>query len=127
MPVTNIESPNKRKRIAAILSGQHVASDSQPKIQRAPREGKRVAVSYAQQRLWFLDQLEPGSAAYNIPLAVRLRGELEVEALRRALEEIGRRHEVLRTRFEVEGGEPVQVIEEGAGIVVEVEELKGES
>ena len=62
------------------------------------REG-RLPLSYAQQRLWFLDQLEPGSAAYNMPVGVRLRGELEVEALERALSEIVRRHEVLRTTF----------------------------
>src|SRR6185312_16194507 len=65
-------------------------------INRVSREG-RIPLSYAQQRLWFIDQLEPGSATYNMPFGVRLRGELNVEALRRSVNEIVRRHEVLRT------------------------------
>ncbi len=53
--------------------------------------------SFAQQRLWFLDQFEPGSPFYNIPTAVRLKGKLNVEALRQCVEEIAWRHETLRT------------------------------
>ncbi|HEY2738502.1 MAG TPA: condensation domain-containing protein, partial [Thermoanaerobaculia bacterium] len=68
-------------------------------------------MSFAQQRLWFLDQLDPGNAAYNIPLAVCLQGELNVHALEGALREVERRHEVLRTRFVVHGNEPRQVID----------------
>src|SRR5581483_9471138 len=67
-------------------------------IERVGRE-QELPLSYAQQRLWFIDQLEPGSAAYNIPSAVRLRGRLDEAALRRSLNEIVRRHEVLRTSF----------------------------
>ena len=66
--------------------------------------------SFSQQRLWFLDQFEPGSAYYNIPCAIRLSGRLDVGALERALNEIVRRHEALRTTFAVEDGQPVQVI-----------------
>ena len=82
---------------------------SVPPLRRAPRE-KPLPLSYAQQRLWFLDQLEPNSAAYNIPVALRLRGELRPESLDSALSEIVRRHEVLRTRFEIIDGEARQVI-----------------
>src|SRR5262249_31715173 len=71
-----------------------------------------LPLSFAQQRLWFIDQLEPGRATYNVPGAVRLEGELDVEALRRSIEEIVRRHEVLRTRFVSVNGEPRQVIGE---------------
>ncbi len=71
---------------------------------------QQLPLSFAQQRLWFIDQLEPGSAAYNVPTAVRLSGDLQVEALTRTLSEILRRHEVLRTTFAVVDGEPVQVI-----------------
>jgi hypothetical protein len=77
-------------------------------------EGSREAVfplSYAQQRLWFLHQLEPESAAYNLGVAVRLRGELSVEALAAAIAEVARRHEALRTRFQAVAGEPMQVID----------------
>ncbi|NLG50391.1 MAG: non-ribosomal peptide synthetase, partial [Chloroflexi bacterium] len=66
--------------------------------------------SYAQQRLWFLDQFEPGSPFYNIPAAVRLSGRLDVAALERTFAEIVRRHETLRTTFDTVEGQPVQVI-----------------
>ena len=67
-------------------------------------------MSFSQQRLWFLDQLEPNSASYNIPAALRLTGRLNVEALKQSLNEIVARHEVLRTTFATMDGEPVQVV-----------------
>ncbi|HEV2733291.1 MAG TPA: amino acid adenylation domain-containing protein, partial [Longimicrobiaceae bacterium] len=67
-------------------------------------------LSFAQERLWFLDQLEPGSAFYNLPFALRLRGALDVDALERSLGEIVRRHDVLRTVFRERDGTPVQVV-----------------
>jgi amino acid adenylation domain-containing protein len=69
-----------------------------------------LPVSYAQRRLWFVDRMEPGSALYNVPAAWRLRGPIAPAALARALDGIVARHEVLRTTFEVEEGEPVQVV-----------------
>ncbi|MBN1204929.1 MAG: amino acid adenylation domain-containing protein [Myxococcaceae bacterium] len=66
--------------------------------------------SFAQSRLWFLDRLDPASAAYNMPFALRLTGALEAGALERSLSEIYRRHEALRTRFEEQEGEVVQLI-----------------
>ena len=66
----------------------------------------RLPLSFAQQRLWFLDQLEPQQGVYNIPRAVRLRGTLDVEALRRALDVIVERHEALRTTFASVDGVP---------------------
>ncbi|MDT4329580.1 non-ribosomal peptide synthetase [Methylomonas sp. MS20] len=70
-----------------------------------------IPLSFAQQRLWFLDQLEPDSPLYNIPVALRLSGRLDLAALRQSFSEIVRRHEVLRTIFETgEDGEPVQKI-----------------
>src|SRR6185503_14356933 len=82
-----------------------------PPIRRADRE-HGLPLSFAQQRLWFLHQLKPESAVYNVGVAVRLRGRLNVAVLEQTLSEVVRRHEVLRTTFGMQNGEPVQVIGE---------------
>ena len=69
-----------------------------------------VQASFAQERLWFLNRFEPGSAFYNVPAASRLRGPVDLAALRRTLDEIVRRHEALRTTIAEREGQPVQVI-----------------
>jgi amino acid adenylation domain-containing protein len=91
-------------------------------------------VSYAQERLWFLDQLEPGSPAYNVVAAYRLTGPLDVDALEQALQEVVRRHEALRTTFTAVDGQPVQVIHsqlqrhsDGALAVVDLAHLERHS
>jgi amino acid adenylation domain-containing protein len=68
------------------------------------------SASFAQQRLWFLDQLDPGNTVYNLPSALRLLGSLDVAAVQKSLSEIVRRHEALRTTFESVDGRPVQII-----------------
>jgi amino acid adenylation domain-containing protein len=80
-----------------------------PPLRRVERD-QELPLSFAQQRLWFLDQLEPESAAYNMPAAVRLSGRLEPVVLGEALNEVVRRHEVLRTSFVNVDGKPVQLI-----------------
>jgi amino acid adenylation domain-containing protein len=77
----------------------------------ALRPGSRRPLSFAQQRLWFLDQLTPGSNAYNLPFPLRLQGRLEPPALAAALSEIVRRHEVLRTAYALTEGEPWQAVQ----------------
>jgi len=83
--------------------------DLLPPIKPVPR-GQGVPISFAQQRLWFLDQMHPGNAAYNTSFAVRLRGQLNFSALERSLGKIIERHETLRTTFAVVDGRPVQVV-----------------
>jgi len=90
------------------------------------RVGAEAApLSFAQQRLWFIDQLEPDNTVYNVPGAVELKGRLNLEALESAINEIVRRHEVLRTRIQVKDGTPVQVIDAWAPRKLEVEDLTG--
>jgi amino acid adenylation domain-containing protein len=84
-----------------------------------------LPLSFAQERLWFMDRLEPGSAVYNIPMARRVGGALDGAVLERALGEIVRRHEALRTVFREVDGSPVQVIAPFAGFAVPVEDLSG--
>ena len=102
----------------AIGAGEKKA----PPIVKASREGK-LPLSFAQQRLWFLDQLVPNNPLYNNPHHVRLEGRLDLEALERSINEIIRRHEVLRTRIEVEEGEPTQVIDKWKAQRLEVVDL----
>ena len=97
-----------------------------PPLVKAPRDGQktvRLPLSFAQQRLWFLVQIEPDSPVYNIPNGVRLKGGFDIKVLERVINEIVRRHEILRTRFEAEDGEPAQVIEEWRPRRLEVEDL----
>jgi amino acid adenylation domain-containing protein len=83
-----------------------------------------LELSFAQQRLWFVDQLEPGNAAYNIPVAVRLQGKFNVDAFQRTLNEIVRRHEILRTHYETVEGRGVQKIEAAAPVEVAREDAR---
>jgi amino acid adenylation domain-containing protein len=81
-------------------------------------------LSFAQQRLWILDRFQPGNPAYNIPAAIPLQGWLNMHALERSLNEIVRRHETLRTRFEVIDGKPAQVVEPSLQIPLEIMDLR---
>ncbi|MFP5285250.1 MAG: condensation domain-containing protein, partial [Thermoanaerobaculia bacterium] len=80
------------------------------RIPRLPRESETYPLSFAQQRLWFLSNFDPDSPEYNIPQAFRIHGELDPEVMQRALREVVRRHETLRTTFRSVEGEPAQVI-----------------
>ncbi len=85
--------------------------------------GNPPALSPSQRRLWFLDKLAPGSPAYNIPLAERITGPLDVEALRVSLAGVARRHEVLRWRIsDGDGGEPVVEVREPQPVVLDIED-----
>jgi NRPS condensation-like uncharacterized protein len=96
-----------------------------PPMVGVTRTGGGLPLSFAQQRLWFIEQLEPGTAAYNLPGAMRLSGVLDVVALERSFTEIVRRHEALRTRFETVEGAAVQVIDEAADVELRRVDLRG--
>ena len=81
-----------------------------PPLMPSERNGSGSELSFAQQRLWILDQLDPGTPAFNLPAAARLKGPLDTAALARTLNEIVARHESLRTTFAMSAGKPVQVI-----------------
>src|SRR5439155_26190159 len=101
---------HKAEILTFLRSAQAAAaSGSLPAIQPVARD-RELPLSFAQQRLWFLDQLEPGLPSYNILSAVRLIGQLDAAALQQAINEIVRRHEALRTTFTAKDGHPVQVI-----------------
>jgi amino acid adenylation domain-containing protein len=102
-------SPQKRALLELLLEEQGVSSSSALRIQHR-QDTVRLPLSFAQQRLWFLDKLEPGSSVYNLPTAVRLQGALNIAALTGSINEIVRRHEALRTAFAAADGEPFQVI-----------------
>ncbi|HXQ70780.1 MAG TPA: condensation domain-containing protein, partial [Pyrinomonadaceae bacterium] len=87
------------------------------------RSTNKFPLSYAQQRIWFLDQLEPNTPVYNIPDTHSFKGPLNLAALERTLSEIVRRHESLRTTFHSIDGEPVQVIAEPQPQKLEVIDL----
>jgi len=110
--------------LAAVAEGLVEVGEgsSRPPLARVER-GVPLPLSFAQERLWFLDQLEPESALYNIPLTLRF-GALDPHVLGRAMNELVRRHEVLRTHFEGVDARPIQVIEPPTPISVPVVELE---
>ena len=97
-------------------------SCSFPALRRVERE-KPLLLSFAQERLWFIDRLMGGSTFYNMPIAVRLLGPLDVQALERSLNEVIRRHESLRTVFRDEEGKPVQAVSPRLVLRLPVEDL----
>ncbi len=94
-----------------------------PPIRRAERNGV-LPLSFAQQRLWFMDQLEPGQSIYNLPSAVRLTGQLDVDALRQSLNELVQRHEILRATFSNENGKPVHLIAPELQLLLPIKDLR---
>ena len=109
--------------LAAVAECLCVAQvSSQPPIVAVPRDG---TLSFAQQRLWFLAQMDGGNSAYNIPLGLRLGGRLDVEALQRALTQIVARHETLRSRFvSVDDQAQVTIAPVDRGLLLQVEDLR---
>ncbi len=121
------EAPTVAKLAEKVLkpSSSHELAASSLIIRKPGPEAKPL--SFAQQRLWFLEQLEGESGSYNISNAVRIRGRLDIALLRQTLSAIVFRHESLRTNFELMGEEPVQIISAPTEIEISVIDLQGES
>ncbi|PYT11759.1 MAG: non-ribosomal peptide synthetase, partial [Acidobacteria bacterium] len=114
-------SPERRAILMRMLRDRTARSEEAGSIPRRPA-GDPPPLSFAQHRLWFLDRLAPGAPTYNMARAVRLRGRLDRQALGRALDEIIRRHEILRTTFVETPVRPVQIIAPTLAISVPVVE-----
>ncbi|MEM9273748.1 MAG: amino acid adenylation domain-containing protein [Cyanobacteria bacterium P01_F01_bin.143] len=112
-----------KPQIIEFLQSTNTSSkSSKVHIEKCDRT-KPLPLSFAQQRLWFMEQLQPG-ANYNIPTGVRLQGNLKLDILEQSLNEIIRRHEVLRTNFQTESGQPQQIINPEAKINLIVHNLE---
>src|SRR6266496_1871136 len=117
-------SPQGREQVAELVRQSRPLRSARPAIHALPPTAN-YPLSYSQQRLWLLDQMDSLSAAYNIPLSLRLRGALDVEALQSGLDEVVKRHAILRTKFVTVGNEPVQVVEERSCFSIERGDLSG--
>ncbi|GAA6621084.1 thioester reductase domain-containing protein [Scytonema sp. NUACC26] len=120
---TNQTQPTKKssafwKSITTSIKAKNQAFVIQP----VPRNGN-LPLSFAQERLWLLDQLQPGNPVHNLRAAYRLKGLLNVEALEQSIQEIVRRHEVLRTTFPAVNGEPIQVISNNLTLELQIVNL----
>jgi amino acid adenylation domain-containing protein len=124
-PELRTQLANRKREISAFLddSIKSLRPDF-PAIDSVPRGGA-LPLSFAQSRLWFLDQLMPGSTAYTLPMCARLLGKLDFSALESSFTEIVRRHEILRTIFPVVDGSPNQVVLPPAPFAITVVDLCG--
>nr|WP_249364901.1 pyoverdine non-ribosomal peptide synthetase PvdD [Pseudomonas aeruginosa] len=112
----------ERPVLEAFAQGLERTTDAVSTIPLADRQ-QPLALSFAQERQWFLWQLEPESAAYHIPSALRLRGRLDVDALQRSFDSLVTRHETLRTRFRLEGGRSYQQVQPAVSVSIEREQF----
>jgi non-ribosomal peptide synthetase component F len=125
VPVRTIFEARTLERLARDVSSlrREAAGVRLPPVRHAHRD-EPLALSFAQERLWFLQQLEPVSSAYNSPAVVDLEGALDVSAVEQSFREIVRRHEVLRTVFETRDGKPRQRIVSEASFALRVDDLR---
>ncbi len=125
-----MSSPNhladhERDELLALLLEEEGVQPHPRSIRRRDAQSQTAVSSFAQQRLWFFDRLNPATPAYNMPGVIRLKGKLILPVLERALEEIIRRHEVLRTTFTADSGTPLQVIHPPFALRIPVTDLSG--
>ncbi|MBD2103128.1 non-ribosomal peptide synthetase [Leptolyngbya sp. FACHB-261] len=123
-PQLRAELGARKAEIIAFISNASVDLNATSLSSKVDRRGKNLPLSFAQQRLWFLNQLAPGNAFYNMPAAVRLTGLLNRSALAKTFSEIARRHESLRTTFALQAGQPIQVISDNWNVPLPVIDLQ---
>ena len=115
---------HKAELVSMLCANNGSATDSDLPLARVSRE-QDLPVSFAQQQMWVLSELSPNSPLYNVPLAVRLKGSLNVVALLQSFNEITQRHEALRTTFRKVNGQPIQAIASTLKITIPVVDLRG--
>src|SRR5512140_1217116 len=116
-------SPRRRELLDSLLQNKGLKTSNSEGISQGTRDGN-IPLSFAQERLWFLDQFMPAASVYNIPRDVPLHGPVHLEALQRSVNEIVRRHEALRTTFKAGPGHPVQVIAPELTIPIQVVDIR---
>ncbi|WP_375540258.1 amino acid adenylation domain-containing protein [Nocardia sp. XZ_19_385] len=116
VPVRLLFEASTVEALAALLAASDETASGKPALVAEPRP-ERIPLSLAQQRMWFLNQFDTASAAYNIPVAVRLTGALDLDALKLALADVVARHEILRTFYPQTDGGPIQAIQPAAAAV----------
>lgn len=116
---------DRQELLELLLAEAGIAARPEERCIPKRKQHSGVPLSFAQQRLWFLDQLRPNNPVYNIPDAIRLTGRLNGDALHRALGTVVARHESLRTTFDIVDGQHVQVIGEPAEVDLSVRDLQG--
>jgi amino acid adenylation domain-containing protein len=115
-----------KEGLLSVLSNGNGSVSSEPLLARRQQSGdERITLSFGQERLWFLYQMDPANPFYNLNTAARLMGALDIDALERSINEIISRHEVLRTRFQTFDGQPFGVVDSTLELTIEVTNLLG--
>ncbi|MDQ3898504.1 MAG: amino acid adenylation domain-containing protein, partial [Actinomycetota bacterium] len=122
---TSVERAAKKQRLLTLLREREGAAERVLSGIRPRRKEGLTRLSYAQQRLWFLDKLVPNSPFYNVPAAIRVHGAVDADVFRATVNEIVKRHEVLRTAFAEVGGEPFQLVLPEVAVPLAVHDLRG--
>jgi amino acid adenylation domain-containing protein len=113
-----------RLELMAFLQEHATETQPVPEIVGIPRTSTRNwPLSFSQQRLWFLDQIDAARSAYNVPITLRMKGNLDIHAFENALNRVVARHEILRTHFVSEQGKPVQIIHPALKVKIPVMDL----
>src|SRR4051794_28335388 len=117
-PVQSPAGTQRERLLRERLAGRRAAAAAPARLPRADRDAP-LPLGHGQQQMWFLNRMEPESTEYLVPFALRLVGELDLDALRSAWQQVLDRHEILRTRYAATGAEPVQQADAPASVELE--------